>query len=101
MKYIITEEQLDSTLTTFKRSSSNRGRLSDVIEEITVSYLSHITICDVVAPYSNDNYAVIVLTPDPISDRLEKKLERQIESLVGADIFVVTLQNINCKPVKS
>jgi hypothetical protein len=83
MKYIITEEQLDSTLTTFKRSSSNRGRLSDVIEEITVSYLSHITICDVIASYSNDSYAIIVLTPDPISDRLEKKLERHIESLVG------------------
>jgi hypothetical protein len=101
MKYIITEEQLDSALTKFKKGSSNRGSLSDVIEEITISYLSHITICDIVASYSNGTYAIIVLTPDPISDKLEKKLEKQIESLVGADIFVVTLQNVNCKPVES
>jgi hypothetical protein len=100
MKYIITETQLDSTLTSLKRGTTTRGKLSDVIEELTFSYFSDIQICDVVAPYSNDSYIILVLTSDYISEMRENKLEKHIESLVGADNIVVTLQNQNCKPVE-
>ena len=99
MKYIITETQIDSTLTNLKKSNSkNRGKLSDVIEELTLSYFSDIKICDVVAPYSDDSYIILVLSADYISDVREKKLEKYIESLVGAENIVVTLQNQNCEP---
>lgn len=102
MKYIITETQIDSTLTNLKRSNStNRGKLSDVIEELTLSYFSDIKICDVVAPYSDDSYIILVLSADYISDVREKKLEKHLESLIGVDSVVVTLQNQNCEPVES
>lgn len=101
MKYIINEEQINSTLVNLKRNASNRGKLSNIIEELTFSYLSDIKICDVVAAYSDDSYITLVLTSDYISNSREKKLERYIESLVGVHNIVVTLRNENCEPLES
>ena len=98
MKYIITEQQLNSTLKKYNKEK-NRGKYSNVIEGLVLSMFKG-PICDVVAlktTHKDEDYVVLILTPNSYMREYSQKIGRNIENLVGIYPTVIITQSQNCE----
>ena len=97
MKYIISEEQLKTTIKRFDREKVNKGKLSQVIEELVLNYFEY-PICDVIAIKipNSDIYAVLILTPQRIRNEVSFKISRYIENYIGINPMVIIQDSQDC-----
>jgi hypothetical protein len=98
MKYIITEQQLTTTLKKYNKEK-NRGKYSNVIEGLVLSMFKG-PICDVVAlktTHKDEDYVVLILTPNSYMREYSQKIGRNIENLVGIYPTVIITQSQNCE----
>ena len=101
MKYIITEQQLETTIKKFKKDNVDRGKLGHIIEELVLSYFQR-PVCDVVAIFmhESDYYIVLILTPDYYGDATTTKIARNIENYIGISTNVIITQSQNCDKIE-
>ena len=100
MKYIITEQQLETTIKKFKKDDADRGELGHVMEELVISYMDG-NLCDVVGikvPKSLD-YVVLVLTPNYYGNETEIRIARHIENYLGVNAMVFLKKSENCDKI--
>ncbi len=97
MKYIITEEQLTTTIKKFNKEKAHRGRFSDVIEELVLSHFKR-PVCDVAAIFipDLDNYIVLILTPDGYSNGFSDSIAHNIKNFIGINPNVIISQSRDC-----
>ena len=101
MKYIITEQQLETTIKKFKKDDADRGELGHAMEELVISYMDG-NLCDVVGiklPKSLD-YVVLVLTPNYYNSETEIRIARHIENYLGVNVMVFLKKSENCDKIE-
>ena len=97
MKYIITEEQLKTTIKKFNKINFDSGQFGKIIEELVLNFFKS-PVCDVAAikiPES-DEYIVLVLTPTYHSNQTEHRLANYIKNFIGVKLTVLLNQSDNC-----
>ena len=97
MKYIISEEQLKTTIKRFDRERANKGKLSQVIEELVLNYFEY-PICDVIAIKipNSDIYAVLILTPQRIRNEVSFEISSYVENYIGIKPMVIIQDSQDC-----
>ena len=97
MKYIISEEQLKTTIKRFNRERANKGELSQVIEELVLNYFEY-PICDVIAIKipNSEEYVVLILTTQSIRNEVSFKISRYIENYIGINPMVIIQDSQDC-----
>lgn len=108
MKYIITEEQLDTVIKKFKKDDVDRGRLGYIIEEIVLSYFQR-PVCDVVAIFMPEtdyddttkfHYIVLILTPDYYGNATITEIRDSIENYIGINTHVIITHSQDCDKIE-
>jgi hypothetical protein len=98
MKYIVTEEQLKSTIKKLNKDNLDSGKLGKSIEKFVLDYLSDKRICDIAVITTNErSYTVIILTPDWLGYKIEQTLEKYIEDYFGNMAFVLIRESEDCE----
>jgi hypothetical protein len=97
MKYIITEEQLKTTIKKFNKINFDSGQFGKIIEELVLNFFKS-PVCDVAAIKipELDEYIVLVLTPTYHSNQTEHKLANYIKNFIGVKLTVLLNQSDNC-----
>jgi len=97
MKYIISEEQLKTTIKRFDREKANKGKLSQVIEELVLNYFEY-PICDVIAIKipNSEEYVVLILTTQSIRNEVSFKISRYIKNYIGINPMVIIQDSQDC-----
>ena len=100
MKYIITEQQLETTIKKFEKDDVDRSVLGRAMEELVISYMDG-NLCDVVGikvPNSL-NYIVLVLTPRYYGNETENRIARHINNYLGVYPDVILKKSENCDKI--
>jgi len=97
MKYIITEEQLKTTIKKFNKINFDSSQFGKIIEELVLNFFKS-PVCDVAAIKipELDEYIVLVLTPTYHSNLTEHKLANYIKNFIGVKLTVLLNQSDNC-----
>ena len=97
MKYIITEEQLKTTIKKFNKTIYDSGQFGKIIEELVLNFFE-VPVCDVVAVKipKSEEYIVLVLTPTYLSNQTEHRLAKYIKNFIGIKTTVLLNQSDNC-----
>jgi len=97
MKYIITEEQLKTTIKKFNTINYDSGQFGKIIEELVLNFFKS-PVCDVVAVKTDKTgeYFVLVLTPTYHGNQTEHRLADYIENFIGVRPTVLLNQSDNC-----
>ena len=108
MKYIITEEQLETVVKKFNKENVNRGKLGHIIEEIVLSYFQR-PVCDVVAIFmpktdyddtTKFHYIVLILTPDYYGNATITEIRDSIENYIGINTHVIITHSQDCDKIE-
>jgi hypothetical protein len=102
MKYIITEEQIETSIKKLSKDKTVEGKLSKVIEELTLSFLEDKEICDIAVTLSNNNYhfyMILILTPEWLGYKADKKIEKYIEDFLGIGVMVIIAESKDCERI--
>lgn len=100
MKYIITEEQLNNTVTALNKENVNRGELGKAIEELVKYYVGD-NLCDVVAiKVDTDFYVVIGLTSIFYPQSYRDKLANYVDNFFGTYPNIVFNDIKDCEKIK-
>jgi hypothetical protein len=97
MKYIITEEQLKTTIKKFNTINYDSGQFGKIIEELVLNFFKS-PVCDVAAVKipESDEYIVLVLTPIYHNILTEQILANYIKNFIGVKAMVLLNQSDNC-----
>jgi hypothetical protein len=85
----------EETIKKFKKETVNKGKFSDLLEELTISYLGEENVCDVVAVYAENTYIILVLYNGDSGNYLNEKLEVSLKSYIPVALFAI-ITNTNC-----
>jgi len=97
MKYIITEEQLKTTIKKFNTINYDSGQFGKIIEELVLNFFKS-PVCDVAAVKipESDEYIVLVLTPTYHDIVTAQILANYIKNFIGVKAMVLLNQSDNC-----
>jgi hypothetical protein len=109
MKYIITEQQLDTVVKKFNKENVDRGKLGHRIEELVLNYFER-PVCDVVAifmpktNYDDDatkfHYIVLIMTPDYYGNSTITEIKDSIENYIGINTHVIIVHSQDCDKIE-
>ena len=91
----VKETLREETIKKFKKENVNRGKLSNLLEELTISYLGEDKICDIVAIYEENTYIILVLYNGDSGHYLNEKLEIYLKSYIPVALFAI-ITNTDC-----
>jgi hypothetical protein len=91
----VKETLREETIKKFKKETVNRGKLSNLLEELTISYLGEDKICDIVAIYEENTYIILVLYNGDSGHYLNEKLEIYLKSYIPVALFAI-ITNTDC-----
>jgi hypothetical protein len=85
----------EETIKKFKKETVNRGKLSNLLEDLTISYLGEENVCDVVAIYAENTYIILVLYNGDSGNYLNEKLEVSLKAYIPVSLFAI-ITNTDC-----
>lgn len=85
----------EETIKKFKKEAVNKGKFSELLEELAISYLGKENVCDIVAIYAEDTYIILVLYNGNTGNYLNEKLEVYLKSYIPVELFAI-ITNTNC-----
>jgi len=77
----------EETFNTFNKENAKRGKLSDVLEDLTIDFLGKENICDLIAMYARDTYVIMVLYNGSSKWDLQSKLDQHLRSYIPVSLF--------------
>lgn len=87
MKERIRKILREETFNTFNKEKAERGKLSDVLENLTIDFLGEENICDLIAMYASGTYVIMVLYNGPSKWDLQSKLDQHLRSYIPVNLF--------------
>lgn len=87
MKERIRKILREETFNTFNKEKAERGKLSDVLENLTIDFLGKENICDLIAMYASGTYVIMVLYNGVSKWDLQSKLDQHLRSYIPVNLF--------------
>ena len=77
----------EETIKKFNKNQSERGKLSDILENLAIDYIGEENICDIFALYASGTYVVMVLYNGSSKWDLSPKLDIYLRSYIPVNLF--------------
>ena len=87
MKERIRKILREETFNTLNKENAERGKLSDVLENLTIDFLGKENICDLIAMYASGTYVIMVLYNGVSKWDLQSKLDQHLRSYIPVNLF--------------
>ena len=77
----------EETIKKFNKNQSERGELSDILENLAIDYIGEENICDIFVLYASGTYVVMVLYNGQSKWDLSSKLDTYLKSYIPVRLF--------------
>ena len=77
----------EETIKKFNKNQSERGKLSDILENLAIDYIGEENICDIFALYASETYILMVLYNGSSKWDLSSKLDTYLRSYIPVNLF--------------